>query len=88
MQIYANKIKNRVVFLKIKTSHKLELLSLEIMILLGSTKKDVGQDKDGEDMPKLESLEVVLVHCNLHNRNYQQASKVLFFLYQISNLFN
>ena len=46
--------------------------------LLGSTKKDVDQDKDGEDVPKLESVEVVLVHCNLVNNNYQQTSKVLF----------
>ena len=29
-------------------------------------------------MPKLESVEVVLVHCNLVDNNYQQASKVLF----------
>ena len=29
-------------------------------------------------MPKLESVEVVLVHCNLVNNNYQQTSKVLF----------
>ena len=29
-------------------------------------------------MPKLESVEVVLVHCNLVNNNYQLASKVLF----------
>ena len=48
------------------------------MKLLASTKKDVDKDKDGEDVPKLESVEVVLVHCNLVNNNYQQASKVLF----------
>ena len=48
------------------------------MKLLGSTKKGVDQDKNGEDVPKLESVEVVLVHCNLVNNNYQQASKVLF----------
>ena len=48
------------------------------MKLLGSTKQDVDQDKDGEDLPKLESVEVFLVHCNLVNNNYQQASKVLF----------
>ena len=48
------------------------------MKLLGSKKKDVDQDKDGEDVPKLESVEVVLVHCNLVNNNYQQASTVLF----------
>ena len=45
---------------------------------LGSAKKDVDQDKDGEDVPKLESIEVVLVPCNLVNNNYQQTSKVLF----------
>ena len=76
VQIYPNKIKNRIVF-KVKTGYKLELQSLETMKLLGSTKKDVDQGKDGEDVPKLESVEVVLVHCNLVNNNYQQASKVL-----------
>ena len=60
IEIYPNKIKNRIVF-KIKTGYKLELLSSETMKLLGSTKKDVDQDKYGEDEPKLESVEV---HCN------------------------
>ena len=70
-------IKNRIVF-KIKTGYKLELLSLETMKLWGSAKKDVDKNKDGENVPKLESVEVVLVYCNLVNNNYQQASKVLF----------
>ena len=48
------------------------------MKLLGSTKKDVDKDENGEDEPKLESVEVVLVHCNLVNSSYQQSSKVLF----------
>ena len=48
------------------------------MKLLGSTKKDVDQDKDREYVPKLESVKVALVHCNLVNNNYQQTSKVLF----------
>ena len=48
------------------------------MKLLGSTKKDVDKDKDGEDVPKLESAEVVLVYCNLVNNSYEPASKVLF----------
>ena len=48
------------------------------MKLLGSTKKDVDQDKYAEDVPKLKSVEVVLVHFNLVNNNYQQASEVLF----------
>ena len=77
VQTYTNKTKNRMVF-KIKTGNKTELSSLEIMKLLRSTKKVVGQDKDGEDEPKLESTEVVLVHYNLVNNIYQQASKVLF----------
>ena len=41
-------------------------------------KKDVDKDKDGEDASELESVEVVLVNCNLVNNSYQQASKVLF----------
>ena len=67
VQIYPNKIKNKIVF-KINTRCKLELLTPESMKLLGSTKKDVDQDKDG-DVPKLKSVEVVLVHCNLVNNN-------------------
>ena len=77
IQIYPNKIKNRIVF-KIKTGYKLELLTPETMRLLRSIKKVVDKDKNGEDVPKLESVEVVLVHCNLVNNNYQQAPKVLF----------
>ena len=34
------------------------------MKLLGGTKKDLDQDKDGEDVSKLVSAEIVLVHCN------------------------
>ena len=48
------------------------------MKLLESTKKDVGKDKDGEDLLKLESAAVVLVHSSLVNNSYQQASKVFF----------
>ena len=48
------------------------------MKLFGSTKTDVDQDKNGEHVTKLESFEVVLVHCSLVNGSYQQASKVLF----------
>ena len=76
IQIYPNKIKNRIAF-KVKTGYKLELLSLETMKILGSAKKDV-RDKDGEDVQKVEFVEVVLVHCNLVNNSCQQASKVLF----------
>ena len=77
VQIYPNKIKNRIVF-KIKTGYKLELLTPETMKLLGSTKKDVDSDKNSENVPKLESAEVVLVHCNLVKNDYQHLSKFLF----------
>ena len=74
IQIYPNKIKNKIVF-KIKTGYKLELLSSETMELLGSTKKLLITIKN---VPKLESVEVILVHCNLVKNDYQPTSKVLF----------
>ena len=75
--IYANTINNKIVF-KIKTRYKLELLSKKTMKLLGSTKGIIDVDKNSENLPKLENVEVVLVHCNLVNNSYQQASRVLF----------
>ena len=75
--MYLKKVKNRIVF-KIKNGCKLELLTPEAMKLLGSTKKDVDKKKVGEIVPKLESFEVVLVHCNLVKNDYQHTSKVLF----------
>ena len=75
--IYANKINNRIVF-KIKTRYKLELLSKETMKLLGSTSNIIDADKNSENVPRLESVEVGLVHCNLVNNSYQQASRVLY----------
>ena len=48
------------------------------MNLLGSSKKVVHKDKNGENVPKLESVDVVLVHCSLVKNDYQHSSKVLF----------
>ena len=75
--IYTNTINNRIVF-KIKSGYKLELLSKETMKLLGSTKNIIDADKNSENVPILENVEVVLVHCNLVNNAYQQHSRVLF----------
>ena len=75
VQIYVNKVKNTIIF-KIKAGYKIELLSPETMKLLGKSKKDVDKDKNG-DVPKLESVEVVLLRYNLVNNSNQQASKVL-----------
>ena len=77
IKIYSNKSKNRIVF-KIKNGYKIELLIPETMRLLGSTKKVVEKDKNGENIPKLQSVEVVLAHCSLVKNDYQHASKVLF----------
>ena len=75
--IYANTINNRIIF-KIKSGYKLELLSKETMKLLGITKDTTDADKNSENVPTLENVEVVLVHCNLVNNAYQQHSRVLF----------
>ena len=87
IQIYPNRIENKIVF-KIKNGYKLELLTPETMKLLGRTKKAVDKDKNGENVPKLEVVEVVLVHCNLLKNHYQHASKVLFSFVPIKNLDN
>ena len=47
------------------------------MKLLGRTKTKVTRDKNGENVPHLEITEVVLVHCNIVNDDYQQDSRVL-----------
>ena len=75
-QTYQNKIKNRIVF-KIKTGYKLSLVTPETIRLLGSIINVLDEDKDGENVPKLESVEFVLVHCNLIKNDYQCTAKVL-----------
>ena len=83
VQIYVNKIENRVTF-KIKDGCSLELLTSETMKLLGSTKKKITKDEKGENVSHLEITEVVLVHCNIVNDDYQQDSRVLYTLFQIN----
>ena len=63
---------------KIKNGYTLELLTPETMKLLGSTENEITKDKNGENVPHLEITEVVLVHCNIVNNDYQQDSRVLF----------
>ena len=77
VMIYVNKIENRVTF-KIKNGYSLELLSSEAMKLLGSTENKITKDKNGENVLHLEITEVVLVHCNIVNNDYQQNSRVLY----------
>ena len=77
MRIYVNKTENRITF-KIKNGYYLELLTPETMKLLGSTESKVIKDKNGEDVPHLEVVELVLVHCNPVNNDYQQDSRILY----------
>ena len=77
IQIYVNKIGNRVTF-KIKNGYAVELLISETIKLLGSTENKITKDKNGENVPHLEITEVVLVHCNIVNNDYQQDSRVLY----------
>ena len=48
------------------------------MKLLGSTENKITKDKNGENVPHLEITEVVLVHCNIVNNDYQQDSRALY----------
>ena len=77
VQIYVNKTENRITF-KIKNGYNLELLSPETMKLLESTKNKITKDKNGKNVPHLEITEVVLVHCDIVNNDYQQDSRVLY----------
>ena len=72
-----NKIENRVTF-KIKTGYYLQLLTPETMKLIGSTKNKITNNKNGENVQHIEITEVVLVHVNNVNNDYQQDSRVLY----------
>ena len=69
VQIYVNKIENRVTF-KIKNGYNLVLLTPETMQLLGSTENKITKNKNGENVPHLKIAEVVLVHCDIVNNDY------------------
>ena len=48
------------------------------MKLLGRSENKLVKDKNGKNVPHLEITEVVLVHCNIVNNDYQQDSRVLY----------
>ena len=77
IRIYLNKIENRITF-KIQRGYYFELLTPETMKLLGSTESKITKDKNGENVPHLQVAELVLVHCNLVNNDYQQDSRILY----------
>ena len=77
IRIYVNRIENRITF-KIKSGYYLQLLTPETMKLLGSADNKITKDKNGENVPRLEVVELVLVHYNLVNNDYQQDSRILY----------
>ena len=74
--MYVNRIENRITF-KIKSGYYLELLTPETIKLLGSTESKIAKDRNGETVPHLEIVELVLVHCNFVNNDYLQESRIL-----------
>ena len=48
------------------------------MKLFGSTERRINKDKNGENVPFQEIIEIILVHCNIVNKDYQQDSRVLY----------
>ena len=77
IRIYINKIENGITF-KIKTGWYLEISTPETMKLLGSTESKITNYENDENVPHLEITEVILVHCNIINNDYQQDSRVLY----------
>ena len=77
VQIYVNKIEDSVKF-KIKDGYIVQHLTPETMKLLGRTENKITKEKNGEDVLHFETTEVVLVHFNIVNNDYQQDSRVLY----------
>ena len=75
-RIYVNKIENRIIF-KIKPRYYLELITPKTIKLLGSTQNKITKDKNGENVPHLKIIEVILVYYSIVNTDYQQDSRFL-----------
>ena len=74
--IYPNGVKNRISF-KIKTGYKLKLLTNETQKLLGDG-PIIDNDKVSKNVPQLDLVDYVLLHCNIVQNDYLQNSKLLY----------
>ena len=81
IRIYVNKMENRITF-RTKTGYYLQISTPKAMKLLGSTESKITKCENGENKPRLEITEVVLVHCNIANNDYKQ------YLFIINRLVN
>ena len=77
IEIYVNRIENRITF-KIKSGYYLERSTPATMKSLGSSESKITKDKNGENVSHLEVVQLVLIHCNLVNNDYQKDSRILF----------
>ena len=77
LEIFVSKNENRITF-KIKNGYYLELLTPETMKLLGSTESKTTGEKNCENVPHLEVVELVLIHCNIVDNSYHQNSRLLY----------
>ena len=64
--------------MEIRNGYYLELLTPETKKLFGSTECKITKDINGENVLHLEIVEIILIHCNLINNNYQQNSRILY----------
>ena len=77
IRIHVNQTQNRITF-GIKVGYYLELLTTEMVKLLGSTKNRLIKDENGKNVFRLEIAEIVLVYCDIVNNDYQEDSRVLY----------
>ena len=77
IRIYVNKIENRIT-IKIKKGYYLQLLTPETIKLLESNDSEINNDKNGANVSHLEVVELLLVHCNFVNNDYQEDSRILY----------
>ena len=68
VQIYVNKIQKRITS-KIKSEYYLNPR-------LKNTEQKITKD-NGENVSHLEITEVVLIHCNIFNNQFQHGSRIL-----------
>ena len=77
IMIYVNKIENKITF-KMKAGYYLQLLTTDTMKLHGRTKSKITENENGENVPRLDITEVVLMYRNIVSNDYQQDSRVLY----------
>ena len=85
IRIYVNKIGNRITF-KINKGYSPEFLTSETMKLLGITENKITKDKNVENVPHLEIIEVVLVYCNIVNNDFNKIQEFCIHLFQTNQL--